>query len=330
MNILEQDRGAPDTRRQSDSFFQDFTKYDFEDWLRTGLEKHLLQHIGPEAFPGASAELARYDFPAEGLDAVYRRLPPDQQPYFRLAAADLVNSWEITESNAIVWEHLLHLTALLPAKEVLRGLPAWLRAGYFQSLPEALANRLFNQVFLAVNRLVAHTREVVDCLRELIALPQFRADWSGMALEALWMCDSDNIASHFQRLRPYLYRLMANADHRPQTWAKRILDTVGLYRIVQALPSLEYFGQTNDSWLVKGLLAGKQPPVECWVGDDGNKLHFRLTGMLDTEETLSVGENWSNLLAYFKEQNLLAEPLLMGENWSNMLANHKIQKEKTT
>ena len=38
MNILEQDRGAPDTRQQSDSFFQDFTKHDFEDWLRTGLD----------------------------------------------------------------------------------------------------------------------------------------------------------------------------------------------------------------------------------------------------------------------------------------------------
>ena len=269
---------------QMSSYFQDFTQYDFEDWLRTGLERQSVQHMKPKAFPGASAELACHDFLAEGLAAAYSRLPPDKQSFFRLAVADLINSWEIIEDNATSLKHLLHLATLLPAKELLRGLPAWIKTGHFQRLPPALANDLFDEIFLTVTRLVAPTRVSVDCLRELIALPQFRTDWAGMALESLWWCDSNNVAHHFQRLRPYLRELMAGADYRPQRWAKRMLDRVGLYRIVQDLPTLKHSDGDDGDWLIEGLLFVEQPPVEYSVDKDGN-LRFRLTGKPGTEET---------------------------------------------
>jgi hypothetical protein len=312
MNGTEHDAIQMQTERRIDNSLQTFSKHDFEDWLRQGLENHLLRGMGPEAFPGASVDLARYDYPAEGLAATYSRLSPDRQSYYRLAVADLINSLEISEEDVILMETLLHLAVLLPAKEVLRGLPFWLRAGYLQRLPEAKAGKLFDQIFMTVARLATPAKESINCLREMIALPQYTADWAGMALEVLWSCDGDHIIAHFQRLRPYLQELMTDAPHRPRIWAKRMLDAVGLYSIVKTLPKLKYLDLKDewaalDIWLPQGLLTGEQRLVECWNGEDG-QLCFRLAGQPNTEEILELGKDWSDFYHYLIENNMLYEP----------------------
>lgn len=302
MSILGQDDFGASVRPEHCSYFHNFTKHHFMVWLRTGLEKHL-QGIGPEAFPGALAELARYDYPAEGLEAAYDKLTPDLKSNFRLAVADLINSWELTEENSELLVDLLHLSVLIHAREVLWGLAAWLRLGYFQKVSEVVAARLFNQIFLTATRLATPTRETVDCIRGLVAQPQFRTSWAGMALETLWLCDSGNITSHLQRLRPHLRNLMAGAPQRPNIWAKRMLDAVGLYQLLQTLPSLKYYDLNgDDTWLVDGLLAGEQRSLECHVEEDGS-LSFCQVGMPDSKETLSV-ELWSDMRAYLRENDL--------------------------
>ncbi len=215
---------------------QDYhNKKEFMSWLRTGLESYLLHDKGIKAFPGAVADIGQYDYLEEGLETAFHKLPPLEQAYFRQAVADLINTWEVNNINLPVLEHLLCLAATLPTKEVLYGLPAWLRFGYLDLLPDKVADDLFGQIFLTVARLAGPTRESVKCVRGMIALPGFNSDWAGMALEILWLCDEKNIASHFERLRPYLIDLMQGESSRPQRWAKRLLDVVGLDVIMQAL-----------------------------------------------------------------------------------------------
>jgi hypothetical protein len=309
MNNLELDGFAVDSKPRAGRGLKDYTQADFEDWLRVGLENHVLRRMGSEAFPGASAELAFYDFPAEGLEAAYGQLFPIQQGYFRSAVANLINSWEINDDNFVLLEHLLHLAVLLPAKEVLRGLGAWIRA-FYRQLPEALAGKLFSQIFLTATRLAAPNQESVDCIRELVALPQFRSDWAGMALETLWFCDSGNISGHLQRLRPYLRDLMADAPQRQRVWAKRILEKVGLYNLVKVLPTLRYYdsGGDGDTWLLEGLLTGEQPLLECWVAETGDQLYFRMAGNKDTEEILTMKSELSYLFLYLRERKMLNRP----------------------
>jgi hypothetical protein len=335
MNGSEQDTIKMQNERRIDTRLQNFSKHDFEDWLRQGLEKHLLHGIGPEAFPGASANLALYDYPAEGLAATYSRLSPEKQSFFRLAVADLVNSMELSEDNVVLMETLLHLAVLLPANEVLRGLPFWLRAGYLKRLSKTEADELFDQIFMTVARLATPTKESVNCLREMIALPQFTVDWAGMALEALWSCDGDNIDAHFHRLRPYLQELMVDAPHRPRIWARRLLDAIGLYRIVKTFPRLKYSDSKDeqavlDTWLLDGLLVGGQPLLECWINDDG-QLCFRLADQPNSEEILELENSWNDLYEYLRENNLLHEPASQNKeaenkssafnfkNWLNLL-----------
>lgn len=313
MSHQEQNQVQVNDAKLGNGIIHRLDKHGFEDWLRCGLEKFVLQGVGPESFPGATADLARFVYPAEGLEATYHRLTPEGQKDFRLAVANLISSWEVTEENVVLLEHLLHLAALLPVKEVLRGLPSWLKAGHLQRIPQAQADALFEKVFLAATRLAAPTQESADSIRELIALPQFRPEWAGMALEALWSCDAQNILKHLQRLRPYLSKLMFNAPNRPRIWAKRLLDAVHLYRIAQTLPQLKYFNPRSknadlDTWLLEGLLGGDRPLVQCWINDE-SQLHFCLTGQFATSECLQI-EGWSDLYEFLRCNNLLIdEPL---------------------
>ncbi|MBF0371293.1 MAG: hypothetical protein HQL52_17735 [Magnetococcales bacterium] len=278
--------GTEGATQQTVELFHGMELADIEAWLRIGLEQFLFEGVGAWSFPGAEAEFARWETPAEALQVFYKRLQAERKAKFRLAVANVMASLDSFPENIPIFEHLLEIAVAVGAYEILRVLPGKIGNGFFgQDLDDTGKRKLFAAALLVTARLSTPRVEAKACLEALIDSRPFRETgfaYAGIALISLCRADPDGWMLHLNRLRGPLHLMFRK--YRTNEAAKRrlgrdVLDAVGLQRIADSLLDLVCFEpgfpvEDTDDWLLHALVVGDDPPL-ILVEDNDEALRIR-------------------------------------------------------
>lgn len=262
--------------------FAKFKAVDFQRWLRIGLEGYLLEDKGVWAFEPLAVFIGQDEHLVLDLCNISRAFPARQQAYLRQGVANLLANLEPVERNIVLFEHLLYLASMLPAgDEVLPVLPSVIGNGFFGLTETREGKSLFDLTMLTVAELAVHTKDAVDCLYALIGSRHFRCAYAGTALTALCRADDKKLAKHMSLLRESLSAMFEQYkidDAAKRRLAEKILNAIGLYSLVNALPELVYSFISkryvvNDDWFWEALFRTNPPLLS--VSTDGEVRIYR-------------------------------------------------------
>ncbi|MEO5339817.1 MAG: hypothetical protein H7837_04770 [Magnetococcus sp. MYC-9] len=251
-----------------------------ESWLQVGLEQYLFEEMGAWSFPGAVAEFARWETPAEALQAFCGRLRAENRAWFRQSVANLAASLPPDSRNILLFEHLLEIAVAVGASEMLRVLPDRIGRGFFGQIPDLSGQRrLFATSLLMAARLSAPRKEARVCLETLIDAQPFRETgfaYAGIALVSLCRADPDGWLQHLDRLRGPLHRMFQHYetdDAAKRRLGQEVLEVVTLPKVADSLLELVCFeppgSSPADDWLLQALVVGDDPPLELVEDRDG-------------------------------------------------------------
>lgn len=260
-----------------------YTVADFALWLEVGLIAYLsdVPEESDWAFEPLASFIGQDDDVILDLRNIYAVLSPIKKTYFRKAVADILNGLDAAKENIDLFENLLGLSRVLPAKtEILRVLASRIGNGYFGLLEGKDGENLFHATFLTVADLSVESAEAKDCLYKLIQSNNFDCAYAGLALEALCRADIENLVSHIKLLRAPLNSMFKKYGTSPaakRSLVKKILKRVGLEPLVKALPALHFcdpYNETlaNENWIALALInhaIGEEPLVKVEEHSNG-------------------------------------------------------------
>jgi len=277
--------------------FKDYTIADFQCWLRVGLEGYLLED-DVWSFEPMAVFINQDEHLTSDLHNIYEVLPYKLKAYFRQALANIIATLEADAKEVVVFEHLLLLASKISAgAEVLPVFPSRIGSGFFGLTKNSAGESLFDITMRTVADLAAPIENALICLHQLIGSRYFENAYAGTALLALCRVNPRGLADHLNLLREKLDAMFRQYDINKtgkRRWAERILQTVGMYALKEALNELKpsFPGSedtSSDNWLLEALfdkIEGESPLVGFEIQSDA-EIDIYEIARLDNKFTIS-------------------------------------------